>query len=396
MSQLSCIAHSRVGFGQTLLMVLCAGVLLSISAVAYCDDPVAMAPPVPAGGAPAANSSTTAAANVFNWQEVPENQNVPIEKATFDKGGYQIYDTVGETIVVPFTDNNLYVMKFAVSSDGTAYFVNTGTAPVLYLPQDGYLTNALDATDRWYPFTQQWQPTTPVYAGIAPSWDDYVDMGWYPDMYCYGGYWCDEPFVSFGAVYPAFGLFFDIGGANCYGWGPYRAYCGFHPNPFRIGFCNTDFYRWGGPGWQHYAGFNHTFFGTGHPFVAGRGFVPNAGRVFMGAGRPYVLGRGFVGGPPMGGGFRDDSAMGGNHFGGSMTGGFDRGFEGPRSNSENFAFHDQPSFSSGRAFQSAPGGFRSFGGSGFAGGYHSSGGFSHSFGGGGASFHSGGGFSGRR
>ena len=80
--------------------------------------------------------------NVFDWTDVPQNQVVPVERAAFDAGGYQIYDTTGDTIVVPFTNNNLYVMEFAKSTDGTMYFVNDGNEPILYVPRGGYLENA--------------------------------------------------------------------------------------------------------------------------------------------------------------------------------------------------------------------------------------------------------------
>jgi hypothetical protein len=326
MSSITRITQRGGNLARKLLTVLCAAGLLSVTSIAYCDEPVTLAPPVQAD----AGSSSTSSSTVFNWQEIPTNQNVPIQRACFDRGGYQLYDTVGETIIVPFTNDNLYVMKFAVSPDGSTYFVNTGTAPVLYLPDDGYLTNASDPTAHWYPFTQHWHPSTPVFVGIAPSWDDYVAMGWYPNMYYYGGYWCNGPFISVGAVFPAFGLFFQIGGAPYWGWGSYWHYCGFHPAPFHIGIYNANFYHWGGPGWHHYAGINHPFYGSGHPFVYGHGFVANSGRpfgaspaarIFRGTGRPYEVGHGFVSGAA-GNGFHGPSVMAHQAFRGGNTGAF--------------------------------------------------------------------------
>jgi hypothetical protein len=52
-----------------------------------------MAPPIDSAyGAPA-----PAGDSVFEWNEVPEDQQVPIERAVFDRAGYQLYDSVGET-----------------------------------------------------------------------------------------------------------------------------------------------------------------------------------------------------------------------------------------------------------------------------------------------------------
>jgi hypothetical protein len=99
-----------------------AAALLSTTTRVRADEPVTMAPPVQdAGGDIAIDRSADngSADSVFNWKEVPANQQVPVRRAVFDQGGYQLYDKAGETIVVPFTDNNLYAMKFAVSHDGT-------------------------------------------------------------------------------------------------------------------------------------------------------------------------------------------------------------------------------------------------------------------------------------
>src|SRR5438034_1084223 len=67
---------------------------------------------------------------VYQWQDVPQGQQVPVNRATFDQGGYKVYAASGETIVVPFANQNLYAMKFGRSYTGQAYFVNEGDAPV--------------------------------------------------------------------------------------------------------------------------------------------------------------------------------------------------------------------------------------------------------------------------
>ncbi len=170
---------------RAMIATVAALALLGVASAGYADDAYSMAPPVDGGSA----AYSSSASNVFGWQEVPAEQQVPIERAVFDHGGYQLYDSVGETIVVPFSNNNLYVMKFGVSQTGSMYFVNSGDAPILYLPENGYLQNATCSGGRWYPFTERWHPATPVYLGCAPSWSAYTSIGWYPGMYCHGGYW---------------------------------------------------------------------------------------------------------------------------------------------------------------------------------------------------------------
>lgn len=224
--------------------MVAAGIMLICSA-AFADTPLAMAPPV----RPDAPEMITLSGNasedtVFAWNEVPTGERISISRAVFDQGGYQLYDTEGETIVVPFTGNNLYVMKFAESKSGDMYFVNKGDYPVLYVPRDGYLENATVPGARWYPFTQQFHPTEPVYLGVAPSWNDFTSMGWYPDMWCWGGYWSSVSFFDGGAFSPCSGFVILVGDNRFRGWSPYYNWCAFHPAPFRVGWYNPGFYGW--------------------------------------------------------------------------------------------------------------------------------------------------------
>jgi hypothetical protein len=221
-----------------------AGLLLSTAGAYSDDDVVTMAPPIqPAVTQSASNGLANPSLDtVFNWSEIPQNQEVPITRAVFDQGGYQLYDTVGETVVVPFTDQNLYIMKFGLSKTGDMYFVNDNGVPVLYVPKDGYLENATVSGAKWYPFSADFQPSEPVYMGIAPNWPDYVDMGWYPDMNCYGGYWCSYPGDSF--IVATVGFVFIIGGHDYYGWHQFHDYCLDHRPPFHTTFRDRDVYQW--------------------------------------------------------------------------------------------------------------------------------------------------------
>ncbi len=184
--------------------------------------------------------SSSAASSVFNWKDTPANQQIPITRAVFDHGGYQLYDSVGETILVPFTHDNLYVMKFAVTQTGSMYFVNTGSAPVLYVPENGFLENATVPGAKWYPFTPNFLPDDPVYLGIAPDYSDYVSTGWYPDMDCYGGYYCDDDEGDFG---PTLGFSIVFGSNSFYGWGAYSDYVAGYPAPYHLGFYRPGIYR---------------------------------------------------------------------------------------------------------------------------------------------------------
>jgi len=181
------------------------------------------------GGAPNMTGTQNGA---YNWTEVPVNQQVQITRAVFDQGGYQLSSPQG-TIVVPFANKNLYVMKFGRSNSGGMYFVNSGQFPTLFIPPGGYLDNAAQPGAHWYPFPQNYAYTQPVYVGLAPSWSAFSGMGWYPGMAYYGGYASPNPY----GYAPMLGLSFLIGGHPYYGWGGYQSYYGGHPNgyaPMRV------------------------------------------------------------------------------------------------------------------------------------------------------------------
>ena len=180
---------------------------------------------------------------------------MPLTHAAFDRNGYQLYDTVGETVTVPFTNNNLYVMKFAPSDDGTLYLVNEGDAPILYVPKGGYLENASVPGTRWYPFPEDFHPAHPVYLGVAPSWSAFVSIGWSPDVVIRGGYYSRTSFISGGLFLPSAGLVFEVGGCSYNGWSPYHDYVVAHPDRFRFGYADHDYhaheFRGAGPGFAH-------------------------------------------------------------------------------------------------------------------------------------------------
>ena len=279
---------------------------------AHAGDAQALAPPV-----------SSEHGSVFNWTDVPRVQRVPIQHASFDQGGYQLYDTAGETIVVPFTNHNLYVMKFQRTSESGMYFVNTGEYPLLYVPDGGSLENATVSGARWYPFPHHYEPSAPVFIGMAPTWDAYVAMGWYPDMCYWGGYWCHAPYWTGGVYVATPGLEFIIGGHPWYGWWGYWGY--YH----------------GHPGWRHTAFFRDGAYRSGaHPSLARP--------PFRGAGRGIA------------GGFHGAGVGSGSHFGGSSAGG--HVFRGVSGSSHSFGGGDSRSFGGGGGHSFSGSDSRSFGG----------------------------------
>jgi hypothetical protein len=308
LNSLKDICHYSVAFATTFIA---AGVLLYGATVAHADDSgYTMAPPIAANASPgpdnSSDTSADAASTVFNWQELPVNQKVPLTRAVFDQGGYQLYDTVGETVLIPFKDNNLFVMKFAVSPDETTYFENSGEAPILFVPQDGYLENATVPGAKWYPFTADFAPADPVYLGVAPSWSDYVGIGWYPNMDCYGGYWRGS---TFGEYQPSVGLCISFGDNTFFGWGNYDNFLVGFPAPYFVGFYHSGVYHYG----------NRAYWG-GRSF---RGFSGNAyggDRHYGGGYTNRAYGDGDGGGRANGGGYTNraygDAAGGGRGYGG--------------------------------------------------------------------------------
>jgi hypothetical protein len=218
------------------LVSLAAVSALGMSVLIGCShqQPAMMAPPVsqnpgyagaqqpPMGGnmAPPVAVNNGQGAGVYQWQDVPVNQQVPIIRATFDQGGYQIFAQSGETIVVPFANNNMYVMKFG-RSNGDNYFVNENGVPVLYLRPGQGLENAAAQGALWYPIPQNYAYSAPMYVALAPTWNDYTNMGWYPGMTYYGGMWGYSPYSHF-AWMP--GFYISVGGHRYTDYGGYHSY----------------------------------------------------------------------------------------------------------------------------------------------------------------------------
>ncbi len=167
---------------------------------------------------------------VYNWQDVPAGQQVFITQAQFDQGGYQLVTDSGDTIVVPFVNQNLYVMRFG-RANGQTYFVNDNGVPTLFLTPGTGLANANPNANgaRWYPLPDNYNYTRPVYVGLAPSWNDYTNMGWYPGMMMYGGLYGYNPYHT--SWMPGFNIF--IGGSRYNSWGGYHSYYVGHPGYYR-------------------------------------------------------------------------------------------------------------------------------------------------------------------
>lgn len=304
----------------------------------------------------------------YQWTEVPANQQVQITRAVFDQGGYQLFSPQG-TIVVPFANQNMYVMKFGQSQNGGMYFVNSGTFPTLFIPPGGFLDNAAQPGAHWFPFPQNYAYQNPVYVGLAPSWSAFSGMGWYPGMAYYGGYYGYSPYSILG---PMVGLHFLIGGSPYYGWNSYHSYYAGHPYgsaPMRV--VNRTVYNQaarssfnsGGLGGRRTFGSAGSTFGgrSGGSFGGGnRSFGGGTPRPAFGSGGSFGRGPSGYGGSfsaprrsfpvsappaPSSGGFGSRPAFGGGGFSGGGAG------------------TPRPSFGGGSF-----GGGRSFGGGSFDGG----------------------------
>jgi hypothetical protein len=275
------------------------------------------APAPPVASAPPMASAAPGAAGVYNWRDVPAGQQVPVVKSSFDQGGYQIYAQTGEVIVVPFENDNLHVLKFGRSNNGQMYFVNdNNTAPILYLPPGGYVENAVAQGARWYPLPDNFQYTQPVYVTVAPSWTDYMAMGWYPGMAIYGGMWGYGGGVPF-AWMP--GYYVNVGGARYTSYVSYRNYYtttrGYVRNNVVYNNYST---RPGSTG-----GFGRSAFGSSGSFGSRRpgGFGSSSGGSgSFGSGRSGGFGSGSFGNSSGGGG-SFGSSSGAGSFGSSRRSG---------------------------------------------------------------------------
>lgn len=354
---------------------------LTLAGCGQNEAPITMAPPttpvtISQGAGGGGGQMTYSPDQVFPWNQTPANQQIPIVRATFDQGGYQLFDNTGDTIVIPFQNQNMYVMKFGRSNTGAMYFVNDGQVPTLYVPNGGALENASAQGARWYPFPQNYAYTQPVYVGLAPSWAAFTGMGWYPGMSYYGGYWGMNPYGYGGGFAPMIGLHFLIGGHPYYGFNSYHSYYTSHPyNAVRT----RNVYN------------NYTSFRSSAPFGARRSTFGNSGsygsRPSGGFGRTSSGGGGF--GRPSGsfGGGSSTFGSGGRQTGGSF-GSRPSGYGGSFGTGRRTFGGSSGGSSFGGSRPSGGGSFGGFGGRSSGGGSFGGGSF-----GGGRSF---GGFGGRR
>ena len=310
--------------------------------------PAPMAPPVQTqqAGMPGNNGQ-----NVYDWQTVPAEQRVPVQRAVFDQGGYQIYTQEG-TIVVPFANQNLYVMKFGRSPDGQTYFVNENNAPVLYLANGFGLENASAQGAFWYPLPQSYAASAPVYVGLAPSWSAFSGMGWYPGMAYYGGLY--TPFWHPGLMVSTWtpGFVINIGGRPFTNYTSYTSYYNRTPGYIRPRVVSNVYTqpraatfsanRSAGRGYSN-SGASSGSFGRRNNYGGGSTY-PNGG---TGAARPRSSfggssGYNSGGGRTSGGSFGGQRSTGGSFGGGSGYGGgstrrsYGSGGSAPRSSGGSF------------------------------------------------------------
>jgi hypothetical protein len=222
-----------------LFLALSGGLMLAPTtarAQIYDDEPTSLAPPLRSSYLDRYDDSVS-------WRELRENREIRITRACFDQDGYQLFDSRGQSISVPFEGNNLYVLRFG-RTNGSMYFTIENGAPTLYLSGSGYLENLAASGARWYPLPQRYDYVRPVYVGLAPTWSDYCSMGWYPGMTFYGGY-CDYQPWRYGSRFaPMSSLTISIGNASWTRWDDYCDYWRVTPNRRVIFLDNRRFDRY--------------------------------------------------------------------------------------------------------------------------------------------------------
>jgi hypothetical protein len=218
----------------------CAALLSALPSGVYADpDRSAARANTPQDGDDVCNIDPVA---VYSWCDLPRSQHIPIRRAFFDRGGYQLYDAWGNVIVVPFREQNLYVMKFCLATDNAMSVVNQGNYPVLYLPISARLKNATVPKAYWYPLTTEFHPSGPMFLSMVPSYDAYMCMGWFPRMTYWGGYWSGLASHAGDFLVPTPDMHVVIESYCCSGWQPYCDYCQAHTPPCAMTFLNEDIY----------------------------------------------------------------------------------------------------------------------------------------------------------
>ena len=191
--------------------------LLILSCFAFAQDQ-----PPESGNSPAATAAAPKAPEVFGWHDVPEGQVIPVQKSTIDQSGYRIQDTTGETIEVPFVNDDLDAMKFGKSTSGFSYFVNKGEYPVLYLAPGATIESTAAPGARWNPIPSVYPYEEPIYVKMAPDYQSYLGMGWYPNMLVTGGMWGRAPGLPYYPWTAGYGFYVDR--VYYTSWTAYRSY----------------------------------------------------------------------------------------------------------------------------------------------------------------------------
>jgi hypothetical protein len=208
------------------MLALCCALSAPVSLAAQTPDPT---PVKPAGQAQDAASSADAAFNSAAVpgptpvSEVPKGKQIPVAGVKFDQGGYMVREEAGQTVDVPFANNNLDVMRFGRSTTGQAYLVNEDAGPVLYVPNHYFVTSNVAESVRWQPLPDSYLEASPIYVSIAPSWDAFIDLDFYPNMVWYGGVWGRR--AGYLEAMPHRAIAF---GDRSFGYDEYRTYAGEH------------------------------------------------------------------------------------------------------------------------------------------------------------------------
>ena len=190
--------------GRTCLLLAAA----AAAALFGCARNQQRTPLTPADARNGANGDYRPGQGVYSWQDIPPGQQITISRASFDVGGYQLYSATGATIVVPFVAHNLGVLKFGRSTNAQTYLMRDSGDPVLYLAPGASLDNTSIVGSKWEPIPSEFEYNGPIYVTLAPDWNQWVTMDWFPGMSIRGGYWGHTPATAIAAM-PMFSIAVD-------------------------------------------------------------------------------------------------------------------------------------------------------------------------------------------
>ena len=157
----------------------------------------------------------------YNWTEVPAGSRCQFSAPSLTRAAISSIQPQG-TIVVPFANQNLYVMKFGQSYNGGMYFINNGQYPTFYLPAGRRTSTMQPSRERTGTRSRKTMPIRSLYMSVlrqvGPHSRGWAGIPACPTTAATGAT------VPYSMIGPMVGLHFLIGGSPYYGWNSYHSY----------------------------------------------------------------------------------------------------------------------------------------------------------------------------